>query len=151
MVHVAIMKKSWGLLPKILSGQKVVESRWLKNKSAPWGKIKVGEEIYFKNSGEMVSVRARVEKLLEFSELNTLKVRQILQEYGRLDGLTKEQIVLFGELFKGKKYCLLIFLKDVQKVEPFRISKKGFGLQSAWVVCGFYRVSECRAYCFAPE
>lgn len=29
MQHVAIMKKSWGLIPKILSGEKRVESNYL--------------------------------------------------------------------------------------------------------------------------
>lgn len=28
MEHVAIMKKSWGLTRKILSGEKTIESRW---------------------------------------------------------------------------------------------------------------------------
>lgn len=30
MEHVAIMRKSWGLTDKILSGQKKIESRWYK-------------------------------------------------------------------------------------------------------------------------
>ncbi len=45
MDHVAIMKKAWKLIPKILDGQKKVESRWGVNKCAPWGKIKVGDNV----------------------------------------------------------------------------------------------------------
>ena len=45
MIHIAIMKKEWGLLEKILSGEKIIESRWYLNRSSPWGKIKKGEEI----------------------------------------------------------------------------------------------------------
>ena len=38
MDHVAIMKKSWGLIPKILDGRKKIESRWGIHKCSPWGK-----------------------------------------------------------------------------------------------------------------
>lgn len=34
---------------------------------------------------------------------------------------------------KNKKYCLLIFLKNPEKVEPFEINKTGFGMMSAWL------------------
>ena len=64
--HVAIMKKSWRLLPKILSGEKTVESRWYSIKAAPWGRIHPGDPIYFKDSGEPVTVRAIVEKVDAF-------------------------------------------------------------------------------------
>ena len=62
MDHVAIMKKEWRLIPKILSGVKTVESRWYKNKVCPWNKVFAGDTLYFKNSGEKVSVRAHITK-----------------------------------------------------------------------------------------
>ena len=69
MHHIAIMKKEWKLTQKILSGEKKIESRWYSNRSAPWGKIKAGETVYFKDSGEPVSIKAEVVKVLEFSDL----------------------------------------------------------------------------------
>lgn len=39
MHHLAILKKSWPLIPKILNKQKTIESRWYKVKCAPWNKI----------------------------------------------------------------------------------------------------------------
>lgn len=133
MEHVAIMKKSWGLTDKILSGQKKIESRWYKNKYRPWDIIKIGEIVYFKDSGEPVSVKAEVEKVLQFSDLTPEKVKEILEKYGADDGIEKEKISGFFERFKNKKYCLLIFLKNPQKIKPFNINKKGFGLMSAWI------------------
>lgn len=127
------MKKSWGLLPKILSGEKTIESRWYSVKAAPWGRVKTGDTVYFKNSGEMVTVRAEVAKVRSFEGLTAKKVRQILDEYGQDDGIEADQIDSFYERFKDKKYCLLIFLKNPQKIRPFNINKKGFGAMSAWV------------------
>lgn len=133
MDHVAIMKKSWGLLPRILSGEKKIESRWYKVKAAPWGKIGAGETIYFKNSGEPVTVKAKVDKVKVYADLTPGKVRQILKDYARDDGIEAEDIKVFYERFKSKKYCLLIFLKDPQKIKPFQINKKGFGAMAAWI------------------
>ena len=45
MEHLAIMKKSWNLTQKILTGERKIESRWYKNKHTPWNKIKSGDEL----------------------------------------------------------------------------------------------------------
>lgn len=133
MDHVAIMKKSWQLLPKILSGEKTIESRWYKTKHIPWNQIQAGETVYFKNSGEPVTVQAKVKKVLQFENLNSDKVSDILDKYSEADGISPERITEFFNLFKAKKYCLLIFLKNPQSVKPFNINKKGFGAMSAWL------------------
>lgn len=133
MVHVAYMKKSWGMIPKILSGEKTIESRWYQTKRAPWGKITAGEAVYFKNSGEPVTIKAKVRKVLEFESLTPGKIKEILEKFGKQDGIEKEKISFFAELFKNKKYCLLIFLKNPRKVKPFDIDKTGFGAMCAWI------------------
>lgn len=133
MDHVAIMKKSWGMISKILSGEKKIESRWYKNKSRPWDKIKTGDTVFFKNSGELVIAKAKVEKVLQFADLTQLTVKKILDQYGKDDGLEQKKIPTFFNLFKDKKYCLLIFLKNPTKIKPFEINKNGFGMMSAWL------------------
>ncbi|TSC90430.1 MAG: hypothetical protein G01um10145_102 [Microgenomates group bacterium Gr01-1014_5] len=133
MDHIAIMRKSWGLLPKILEGTKTVESRWYKNKYAPWGKIQKRDTIYFKNSGEGITIKATVDKVLSFENLTPEIVLEILEEFGSNDGIENSSIPYYFKLFRVKRYCLLIFLKDVQKIEPFQINKKGFGAKSAWL------------------
>jgi len=133
MEHLAIMKKSWDLTNKIISGEKKIESRWYKNKYLPWNKIKEGEIVYFKDSGSPVSIKTEVEKVLQFSNLTPNKVKQILEDYGKDDGINQNKIEEFFQLFKDKKYCMLIFLKNPQKIEPFEITKKGFGMVSAWI------------------
>ena len=67
------MKKGWNLTEKILTREKTIESRWYKNKYPPWNKIKPGEAIYFKNSGEPVTIKTKVGKVLQFSDLNKNK------------------------------------------------------------------------------
>ena len=133
MDHVAIMKKSWGLTRKILSGEKKIESRWYKTKRAPLNNVKAGETVYFKDSGEPVTIKAEVEKVVQLSGLNPGRVRRILDTYGNDDGLGAGDIPKFFKLFRDKKYCVLIYLKNPKKIKPFNIDKSGFGQMAAWI------------------
>jgi ASC-1-like (ASCH) protein len=133
MEHIAIMRKSWGLLDRILTGEKTIESRWYSVRYRPWDAVRKGERVYFKNSGESVTVRARVARVVQFENLTPRKVSAILREYGRRDGLRPEEINSYYRMFRSKKYCLLIFLQKSQKLRPFEINKKGFGAMSAWL------------------
>lgn len=128
MEHVAIMKKSWGLTGKILSGEKKIESRWYSVKYSPWDKIKKGEIVYFKDSGEPVKLKAEVSSVIQFSDLSSQKVKEILDKYGNDDGLKKEKIPEFFEWFKNKKYCMLYFLKIQLKSSCLKLIKKALAL-----------------------
>ena len=127
------MKKSWGLTDKILDGQKKIESRWYSVKCKPWDNIKKGEIVYFKDSGGPVRIKAVVNKVMQFADLTPKKVKEILDKYGRDDGLEKKRIPEFFERFRDKKYCILIFLKNPQEIKSFEIDKTGFGVMSAWI------------------
>jgi len=131
MHHIAIMRKSWGLLPKILSGEKKIESRWYMSRVAPWNRIKSGETVYFKDSGSPITLKAEVSKVIQFSDLTSNKVKEILSNYGSKIGIYDTN--KFFKRFKSKKYCILVFLKNPKEVKPFNIDKTGFGLMSAWI------------------
>jgi ASC-1-like (ASCH) protein len=129
MDHLAILNKKLNLLQKIISGEKTIESRWYVNKKAPYGCIKKGDIVYFKNSGEPVSVKTVVGGVLQFDNLNNDKILQILKEYGKRLGVDESYASNIG----GKKYCVLIFLENVKEIKQFDIDKKGYGMMSAWI------------------
>jgi len=131
MEHLAIMKKSWTLTEKILSGKKKIESRWYKQKRAPWNKISAGDKIYFKDSGCPVSIMATADKILQFSDLNPAKIKEIIVKYGNEIALQNPEASF--NMNKDKNYCMLIYLKNPQKIQPFHINKKGYGNMSAWI------------------
>ncbi len=131
MDHVAIMRGRWRLIEKILAREKTIESRWYKARFAPWGRIKPGDVVYFKNSGEKVTAKAVVSKVLEFDNLDPPKIRKIVAKYGKAIGLRNKSI---AEWAKSKKYCILVFLKNPRRLEkPFAINKSGFGTAAAWL------------------
>jgi ASC-1-like (ASCH) protein len=133
MDHVAIMKKSWGLTEKIRKGEKKIESRWYKTKRNPWNNIKKGDNVYFKDSGEPITLKAGVGKVLQFSNLSLKSIKEILDRYAQSAGIEKEKIPEFFKRFKDKKYCILVFLKNCEEVQPFNIDKTGFGNMAAWI------------------
>lgn len=134
MDHVAIMRREWKLLSKILSGQKTIESRWYKARKSPWDRIKAGETVYFKDSGSPVTVKARVFKVLQFEGLIPPTVGKLIDQYGGAIGIDLGDRDNFKKSLADKKYCLLIFLNHVESLAPFEIDKKGYGLQSAWLM-----------------
>ncbi len=153
MDHVVIMKKSWGLIPKIRTGEKTIESRWYKTRRIPWNKIRKDDSVYFKNSGEPVTIKAKVSKVVQYyfshpertkraegshspistsSQCNsTLSPKDILDKYGKKLGI--RDVEWFYEQVKNKRYCILVFLSNPVEVGPFNINKSGFGLMSAWI------------------
>lgn len=133
MEHIAIMRNSWGLLDKIISGNKTIESRWYKTKYPPWGRIKPGDTLYFKDSGKPVSVKSTVDRALFISSLGPKKVMDLLNKYGQMDGLGLKDIPTYFQMFKHKKYCILIFFSNVEVIDPFQVDKSGYGTMSSWI------------------
>lgn len=133
MDHLAVMKKSWGFTQKILDGKKTIESRWYKTKRAPWGRIKKEDTIYFKNSGEPVTIKAIVSSVVEFEELTPNKVKKMLNKYWGDLGISKNEVSNFYKRFENKRYCILVFLNNPEKVTPFKINKKGFAAMASWI------------------
>jgi ASC-1-like (ASCH) protein len=131
MHHIAIMKKTWNMIPKIVAGEKTIESRWYATKRLPWEKIAAGDTVYFKNSGELVTAQATVSKVLQFSIADIQAAEAIIKKYGT-------KICLRGDEFNAwnplPKYCILIFLEKPKIIpQPFNINKKGFGTPTAWL------------------
>jgi len=133
MIHIAIMKKSWGLTEKILSGEKTIETRWYKNRSKPWDCIHKGDTIYVKDSGEPVTVKAKVSKVEQYSDLNKAKIEGLLAKCSEKDLGTTQISREIEEYVKDKKYAIIVYLQNPSAVKPFNIDKTGFGAMSAWL------------------
>jgi S-adenosylmethionine:tRNA-ribosyltransferase-isomerase (queuine synthetase) len=129
MHHLAILSKKKKLLQKIINKEKTIESRWYKFKRTPYKNIKINDTIFFKESGCPVTAKCRVSKVLFFDNLDENKILEILNKYGKQIGVNTS----YTKEIKEKKYCTLIFLKDVEQIPEFKINKKGYGLMSAWI------------------
>jgi len=125
MHHLAILKKEYKLLDLILKRKKTIESRWYQTKRTPYNNIKKGDTIFLKESGQPVTAKATVTKVLQFN-LKQTTPEEIIKKYGK-------RICLNSTKGLNKKYCILIFLKNPKTIPKFNINKKGFGNMSAWI------------------
>ncbi len=137
MDHVAIMDPRQGLISKILSGEKTIESRWYKMRVAPWGRIAAGDIVYFKESGKMVTARAEVAKVQQHDHPTEDELRKLIEKYGGSPGICG--VMGPAEWLawaKERPYIVLVFLRQPRLVKPFAISKVGFGSACAWMMVG---------------
>ena len=133
MDHVAIMKKSWGLLPKIITGEKTVESRWYKAKVAPWDRIGEGDTLYFKDSGAPITLKTKVIKVLQFEVESDGEALDIMKRFAQRNlGVSKIPRGVLNYILE-KHYAILVFFDAVEEIEPFEIDKTGFGMMCAWI------------------
>lgn len=133
MHHIAFMKKSWNLIPKILAGEKTIESRWYVNKINPWNNIAPNDTIYFKNGGEPITAQAHVANVIQIENYSKPQLKNIFQQYGGNPGICFPNPQQSFQHLKQKNYCILIFLKNPKALEPFHINKTGFGNACAWI------------------
>jgi len=151
MDHVAILRKAKiskgdNLLGDILKGTKTIESRWYVNKISPWNTVNKGDKVYFKESGCAITAVAEVDTVLQYENLNTNLIREIVETYGNriAPNATNKSLNEWVNTLDSKRYCILVFLKNVKSIQPFEIDKKGFGISSAWLVVGdIEKVRKC--------
>lgn len=141
MNHIAILRKSNfkkgdNILGDIIAGRKTIESRWYVNKVAPWGRIFAGDNVYFKESGQPVTTKACVSRVVQYDNLDLEKALEIIKKHGKqiAPNLSDGEFFLWAQSHSDKKYCILIFLQDVQRVPSFNINKRGFGSACAWLL-----------------
>ncbi len=121
-------------MQKILSGEKTIESRWYKNKIAPWNRVEPGDTIYFKNSGEEIKVKAQVTKVEQFRIESKKQAFEIMKKYSKQILGSANIPKSVNNYISGKNYTILVHFNKVEKVTPFNIDKTGFGTQAAWLI-----------------
>lgn len=125
MEHIAIMKKYYFDLIK--NGTKTIESRFSFHKIAPFNKVNIDDTIYFKITGQKITLVARV-KDVKYFNLTPSIVKDICVKYGKQIGTDNFKDY---HMSMDKNYCTLIWLKDVKEIEPIE-APKSYG--SGWIV-----------------
>ena len=117
MKHVAILKQPF--FDMILSGEKTIESRFSMNKIVPFNKVSIGDEIYLKQTGKQVTAKAEVDKV-QYYQLTPEMAEQIRKDFGKQIGTDKFED---WETTRNKRYCTLIWLKNVKKISPVEVPR----------------------------
>jgi len=123
--HLVILKKLY--LEAILAGRKQIESRFTRRKRAHFGRVLPGDKLFLKESSGPVCTVASVATVKNFQNLTPRQIIKLKEKYNRQIGGSDEH-------WQSKvdcKFGLLVWLKDIEAMEPVRIGKKDW---RAWVV-----------------
>jgi ASC-1-like (ASCH) protein len=126
MNHLAILHILY--LDKILNGEKTCESRFTKNKIAPYRQILPGDIIFLKETGGDILAKGIVSERKFFQFGAKLQPIDIFNRYNH--EICANQF--FIEEKKDAKYCTLIWFSKIELLNPpLKYSQNG---RSAWIV-----------------
>jgi len=121
-------------LDNLKSGKKTMIIRGAMGRKLPYGKVNEGDILFFiENKGDgLVKAKATVSEVLNSEQLtkeDSLKLIESNQPKLLLDnGLMKR--------FGGKRYLVLISIKDFCEIENFKIDKSKYGNMDDWLPVG---------------
>lgn len=117
-LHLGVFSEPY--LTYMLEGKKTIESRFSKKKCLPWNGIDPSTIVFVKKSGGDVVAYFKI-KEIHFFDLEEYKLENIKKEYS-CELCVDDN---FWELKKNSKYATLIFIKEIVKIKPFKVTKKG--------------------------
>jgi hypothetical protein len=118
-------------LEKLLAGEKSMIVRGATGRKLPYGRVQPDDKLYFvRNNGEgTVQASATVSKVFNSEKLSKEESNKVLIENQPKLALTSEQV----KRWAGKRYLVLVEVKDVSTVEPFAFDRSGFGNMDDWL------------------
>lgn len=118
-------------LDNIRSGHKTMIIRGAMGRKLPYGRVNKGDVLYFiENNGDgVVKGKATVENVFNSDILTKEQsIEIVLQNQPKLH-LNKG----LEQRFAGKRYLVLITIKDFSDIEPFKIDRSEYGNMDDWL------------------
>ena len=112
-------------LSYMLEGSKTIESRFSRNKIAPYEQISKDDLVIVKKSCGNVVAYFTIKEVL-FFDLAQIEIGKIKAKYNKELCVSDE----FWNLKKNSNYAALIVIDKIVKLKPFHINKKGM---QTWV------------------
>lgn len=124
-MHLGIFSQPF--LKLMLDGKKTIDSRFSKNKIAPFDKISKYDVVIVKESSKKIVALFTVKEVLQFTMKDT-SLQSLKEKYN-------SKILADNEFWNNKEktsnYATLIKIEELIKLKPFAINK--VGMQS-WIV-----------------
>lgn len=123
-LHLGIFTEPY--LSFMIDGVKTIESRFSKNKGAPYEKISKDDVVIVKKSSGNVLAYFTIKEVM-FFDLSITSVAELREKYCKELCVGED----FWSLKKDSKYATLIVIDKLKKLEPFHINKKGM---QTWII-----------------
>ena len=132
--HVVYLDAKANEFESLVGKKKSMIIRGATGRKLPYGRVEKGDILYFINNNAEGKVKA---KAIVFSVLNSEKMEKdesislVKKNQSKLQ-LTDKQFTKWA----GKRYIVLIEIKDFKEISPFEIDKYGYGNMDDWLPVG---------------
>ena len=134
MDHVVYVDAKAKELENILNGTKTMIIRGAAGRKMPHGRVFEKDILYFieNNADGMIKAKAEVKSVSNSEKMTKEESCELIEKNQEKLKLTKAQM----KRWAGKRYLVLIEIKDSQKTEPFKIDRSNYGNMDDWLPVG---------------
>lgn len=106
---------------QILGGEKTIEIRFSQTRQEPYQSVKRGDIILLKGSHGLITGQVKVDNVLYFSNLDSVKIARLRQEYGR----EASQPDKYWQAKARSRYASVLFLRAPERfIVPLKNPKR---------------------------
>jgi hypothetical protein len=134
MDHVVYVDSKSNELDNLIKGNKSMIIRGATGRKLPYGRVNMGDVLYFINNNGEGEVRARGSVCTVYNS-DRLSEEESFEMVIRYQDKLQLPDIQF-EKWAGKRYLILIGLDNIQEVKPFRIDKSNFTNMDDWLPVG---------------
>ncbi len=118
-------------LEEILTGKRTMIIRGATGRKLPYGRVHANDVLYLiRNNGEgLIRGKCTVTQVINSEKMTKEISEQLVLENQTKLNLTEKQF----KRWAGKRYLVLITVKDVQEVDPFSIDRSAYGNMDDWL------------------
>lgn len=124
MDHVVYLDAEAKELDNLLSGKKTMIIRGAAGRKVPYGQVKKGDVLYFINNNAegIIKARAQVSYVINSDKMDKDTSIKLVKNNQNKIQLTEKQF----ERWAGKRYIVLIEIKNIEEITPFRFNRDDF-------------------------
>ena len=131
MDHVVYLDYKAKELDNLKNGTKSMLIRGAMGRKLPYGRVNASDVLYFiENKGDgMIKAKAIVEQVVHSDQLTKEESVAMVEQY-------QSKLLLNAGLlkrFSGKRYLVLITLRNFEVLEPFKIDRSEYGNMDDWL------------------
>lgn len=134
MDHVVYIDYKARELELLKSGKKTMIIRGAMGRKLPYKAVSINDVLYLiENKGDgMVKAKALVKDVFNSEKLTKEESEKLVLE--NQDNLILDERLL--SKYTGKRYIVLITIKDFETIEPFKINRSDYGNMDDWLPVG---------------
>ncbi|UCD73586.1 MAG: hypothetical protein JSW01_02805 [Candidatus Bathyarchaeota archaeon] len=134
MDHVVYLDAKAKEMERILDGTKTMIIRGAAGRKLPYGRVKVGDTLFFINNNAegMVKALGVVSNVFNSEKMTKKESSDLVNSNQDKLQLTDRQM----KRWAGKRYIVLIEVVNAVSIKPFKIDKSDYGNMDDWLLVG---------------